>query len=226
MVAIHPGSVGLTVPDFRKHEAVVVLGAQIIRRPDRKIALAFHTEMRARAAGVAYRSGMASLLIVSGGHNTGVRYSLQTNTVFPEPNLSPFALIKARLYPSEARVIAQFLHEAYAVDWRAMILEEKSTDTDQNADNCKRIIERRGLTRIAVLTSLYHMEKAMTSFRKSGLDVRPLYAEDLLIIEDQTWINRIVEYYMLPRGGKSWDVERIRRNLLGGWSVATELTQS
>lgn len=214
------------MPDFSRYEAIVVLGAQIVRRPDGKIELAFHTEMRARAAGVAYRSGIAPLLIVSGGHNVAVRYSLQTNAVFSKPNLSPFALIKARLYPSEARVIAEFLHKSYAVDWKAMILEEKSADTDQNADNCKRIIERKSLKGIAVLTSLYHMEKAIKSFRKSGLDAKPLYAEDLLIIEDQSWINRIVEYYMLPRGGKSWDTERIRRNLQRGGSVATGLVQS
>jgi uncharacterized SAM-binding protein YcdF (DUF218 family) len=214
------------VPNSSRYEAIIVLGAQIVRRPDREIALAFHTEMRVRAAGVAYRSGIASLLIISGGHNVGVRYSLQTNTIFSEPNLSPLALIKARLYPSEARVIAEFLHKAYAVDWRAMVLEEKSTDTDQNANNCKRIIERRGLKEIAVLTSLYHMEKTITSFRKSGLGAKPLYAEDFLIIEDKSWINRIVEYYTFPRGGRSWDNERIRRNLQGEQSIATGLVQS
>jgi uncharacterized SAM-binding protein YcdF (DUF218 family) len=210
---------------FNRYEAVVVLGAQIVRKPDRSIMLAFHTEMRARAAGVAYRSRIAPLLIVSGGHNVGVRYSLRTNTVFPEPNLSPFALIKARLFPSEARVIAEFLHKDYAVHWDAMILEEKSVDTDQNADNCKRIIERRGLKEIALLTSLYHMEKAAVSFRRSGLDVKQLYAEDLLITEDQSWIDRIVEYYMLPRGDRSWDTRRIHSNLQRGESIAVGLAQ-
>jgi hypothetical protein len=78
-----------------------------------------HTEMRARAAGFAYKLGVASMLIVSGGHNVGVRYSLKDNKILPEPSLNPFARIKARLYPSEARVMAGFLHENYGIPWNA-----------------------------------------------------------------------------------------------------------
>jgi hypothetical protein len=69
------------------------------------------------------------------------------------------------------------------------------------------------------------MEKAAVSFRRSGLDVKQLYAEDLLITEDQSWINRIVEYYMLSRGGRSWDTGRIGSNLQRGESIAVGLAQ-
>jgi len=44
-----------------------------------------HTEMRARAAGFAYKLGVASMLIVSGGHNVGVRYSLKDNKILRTP---------------------------------------------------------------------------------------------------------------------------------------------
>lgn len=210
-------------PRFQKLEAIVVLGAQIIRREDLSIGLALHTEMRARAAGFAYKLGVASMLIVSGGHNVGVRYSLKDNKILPEPSFNPFARIKARLYPSEARVMAGFLHENYGIPWNAMILEEESVDTQQNAAYCSRIIRRLGINEIGLLTSLYHLKQATASFKKIGLDVKPLCAEDLLALEDRTWIDRIVEYYSDLRGGEQWNAEQIRSRLQRGESTAAGL---
>jgi len=208
----------------KSYEAVIVLGGQIVRKQDRSIGLALHTEMRARAAGVACKSGMTSRLIISGGHNVGVRYSLKDNEVFPQPNYSPLALILARLYPSEAKVIADFVHRNYGVQRDCMILEKDSTSTEENARNCARIVERPGLKRIALLTSLYHMKNACACFVKEGLNPEPLYAEDLLMREDQAWVGKIAEYYSHPRGEKQWDVERIQSNLQSGQSIATGLT--
>jgi len=207
----------------KSYEAVMILGGQIVRKQDRSIGLAFHTEMRARAAGLAWRSGMTSKLIISGGHNVGVRYSLRENRIFPKPNYSPLALILAKLYPSEAKVIADFVHRNYGVQGSCMVLEEHSTSTEENARNCARIVERLGLKKTAVLTSLYHMRSACECFVKEGLNPEPLYAEDLLILEAEAWIGMIAEYYSHPRGGKQWDVDRIRSNLQRGQSIATGL---
>jgi len=209
---------------LRSHEAVIVLGGQIVRKQDRSIGMAPHTEMRARAAGLACKSGVTSRLIISGGHSVGVRYSLKDNTVFSEPNYSLLALISARLYPSEAKVVADFVHMNYRVQRSSMVLEEKSVNTEQNARNCARIVEKLSLTKTALLTSLYHMEKALACFMEEDLNLEPLYAEDLLILEDRTWILKVAEYYSHPRGGRQWDAERIRDNLERGKSIATGLT--
>lgn len=208
----------------KSYEAVIVLGGQIIRKQDRSIGLAFHTEMRARAAGTACRSGMTSKLIISGGHNVGIRYSIKDNKILQKPNYNPLALILARRYPSEAEVIAEFVHRNYGVEGDCMILEEDSTSTEENARNCARIVERLSLKKTALLTSLYHMSSACACFVKEGLDPEPLYAEDLSILEGEAWIGKIAEYYSQPRGGKLWDVEKIRSNLQRGQSIATGLT--
>ena len=212
-------------PSMKKYDAVIVLGAQIIRESHGRMAPAFHTEMRARAAGIAFKLGVTSALIISGGHNVGVRYSLKDNKVFAEPNLSPFARIRARLHHSEAKIIADFLQKSYGVPRNAMILEEGSRDTQQNARNCLKIVERLDARSTALLTLLYHMERAMTEFQKAGSSVTPLYAEDLLILEDSSWVDRIVEYYSSPRGERQWNPERIRNNLQEGNSIATGFLQ-
>ena len=212
-------------PRDKTYGAVIVLSGQIVREESGGVSLAFHTEMRARAAGLTYSLGMTRTLVITGGHNVGVRYSLRDNRVFERPNLSPFALIKAKLYPSEASVMAEFVHRKYAVPRGAMILEENSIDTRQNAQECRRIIKRLCPKSIGVLTLLYHMERAIEDFAMEGLKAEPIYAEDLLILEDRSWVDRIVEYYSSPRGGKQWNPHKIRTNLQEGKGVSAGLVQ-
>lgn len=213
------------MPTMQGYDVVVVLGAQIIRNQHGRIIPAFHTEMRARAAGIAYKLGLTMIVIISGGHNVGVRYSFKDNSVFPKPNLNLFALIRARLYPSEASVMAEFIRKAYAVPRSAMNLEERSTDTKANAENCRIVVERLHARRVAILTHLYHMERAMDDFKEVRLNPDPLYAEDLLVLDDHSWIDRIVEYYSNPRGGRQWDTATIRKNLENRESIAKGLVQ-
>lgn len=211
---------------MEKYDVVIVLGAQVGVNEKGKMVPAFHAEMRARAAGIAYKKGLTKKLVLSGGYNFGVRYDLDLSVpIFGtlksdrKPDFSDEARQKARWYRSEASVIAELLKMEYGVPPETLILEEDSQYTKQNAQFCKAIIERCGWKKIGLLTLLYHMERALKVFKEEGLKVEPLFAEDLLPLEDKSWIDRICKYYSVPKGGRQWDKNRIRELLSSGKSI-------
>ena len=215
---------------MEKYDVVILLGAQVgisgIGKKEGEMILAFHTEMRARAAGIIYQQKMAQRLIVSGGYNIGVRYDLDisvpvfgTTSSDRKPDFSDEARIKARWYRSEASVMAELIRVRYCVPSEALILEEDSRTTKENANYCREIVERCGFKEVGLLTLLYHMERAMGDFREAGVDPRPLFAEDFLVLEDKSWVDRIVEYYSTSKGGRQWDTEKIKKLLFDNKSI-------
>jgi len=211
---------------LERYDGVIVLGAQVGVNKDGKMTPAFHTEMRARAAGVAYQRNMAQRFILSGGYNFGVRYDLDLSVpVFGtpasdrKPDFSDEACLKARWYRSEASLIAELMKTEYGVLPEVLILEEDSKTTKENAQYCKAIVERCGWKKIGLLTLLYHMEKSLKEFQEAGLEVELLFAEDLLSLEDNSWMDRVCEYYSVPKGGKQWDTDKIREFLANRKSI-------
>jgi len=100
-----------------------------------------------------------------------------------------------------------------------MFLEALSTYTKEQGKILKILLERTtfsGMNKIAILTLLYHMERALPTFRAIGLNIEPLFAEDLL---GEPWIDRICEHYSVPKGGKQWDTNKIRELLSSGKSI-------
>jgi len=166
------------------------------------------------------------IFFFSGGYNFGVRYDLDLSVpVFGtaksdrQPDFSEKARIKARWYRSEASVIAELIKTEYDVPPEALILEEDSKETSENAKFCKEIIERCHWKKVGLLTLLYHMERALKAYEKAELEVEPLFAEDLLVLEDKSWIKKICQYYSVPKGGKQWNTEKIRELLSSGKSI-------
>ncbi len=78
--------------------------------------------------------------------------------------------------PSEASG-AGTLFEALGIAPDRLILESKSRNTYQNAEFTKELLAKRGLLgpdkRWVLITSAFHMPRAMGCFRKVGLDVEP-----------------------------------------------------
>jgi uncharacterized SAM-binding protein YcdF (DUF218 family) len=74
--------------------------------------------------------------------------------------------------PSLARVMRDFLvdHGVAADD---LIEEGDSQSTHENAVNTARLLGERGVRRVLLITSAYHMERAVRCFRKQGIDVVP-----------------------------------------------------
>ena len=74
---------------------------------------------------------------------------------------------------SEAEVIRRFLADL-GVAGDQVILEPKSRDTFENAALSLAICRARGFSRAVLVTSDYHMKRAMETFRHAGFFRRPL----------------------------------------------------
>ncbi|PVX40464.1 uncharacterized SAM-binding protein YcdF (DUF218 family) [Pasteurella langaaensis DSM 22999] len=72
---------------------------------------------------------------------------------------------------SEAKVMGQEFFTFFGVQpkW----LEERSTNTKENALYTKEMLEREGITRIILVTNQWHMQRAKMLFEKQGFTVYP-----------------------------------------------------
>ncbi len=71
---------------------------------------------------------------------------------------------------SEAQAILSVL-KMLGVDEESVILEERSTNTYENAVETRKIVEEQGFEKILLVTSALHMPRALALFEKQGLDV-------------------------------------------------------
>ena len=214
-------------------DVVVVLGARIgVWNGNGKMAPAFHTEMRARAAGFAWKEKMAKGFILSGGYNIGVRYDLDRSTpVFGNPNspkkpdFSKRAQQKARCYRSEASVMAEIMIRDYGVPPEVLILEEESRTTAENAQNTLRILGRLNVKKFTILTNLFHIQRAVKEFvftqRPIAMLPSTLLAESLYVKEDRRHLSLVLDYYSGSLGGMTWNQGEMRRWLLKNGDVPT-----
>jgi len=204
---------------LEKYDVIVLLGSQVTKQAG-QYALALHTELKARAAGVAWAKGIGKRFIISGGYNWGVRYD--DKQILQKPDFSFEAFTRARrMGKSEAEAIRDFMREHCGVPEDAMLLEEVSATTEENAQFLKIILERPAFSEakgIAILTLIHHMERALPAFR-AIMEVEPLLAEDLLAMQGPIWIDKICEYYESPKEGKQWDTNKIRELLTNRKSV-------
>jgi uncharacterized SAM-binding protein YcdF (DUF218 family) len=88
----------------------------------------------------------------------------------------PVVLSGGRVNPSASQSVAA-VAKRFLVDLgippSALIVEENSRDTYENAVNCRNICQARGYSRPLLLTSGYHLKRALLSFRAVGLAVTP-----------------------------------------------------
>lgn len=98
----------------------------------------------------------------------------QTQTGAPPP---PVVVSGGRRWDGdqEAEVMADWL-EARGVPRDRIILESESLTTGQNARKVARLLGDRGWHRVGLVTSDFHMARAVRLFRREGLLVRPFSA--------------------------------------------------
>ncbi|OGZ69702.1 MAG: hypothetical protein A3D44_00475 [Candidatus Staskawiczbacteria bacterium RIFCSPHIGHO2_02_FULL_42_22] len=205
--------------------------------------LAPHTRMRTDASAIVIRKGIAPRLMISGGSNFGVRYDDKKifNAEHPTQNKAAFtfeAFADADYHrKSEAAVIKDMLVKELGVPSTKVFAETLSATTEENAEFVKIMLKRRpmftGNEKLAILTLLYHMSDsivkapegdkrkpgALAVFRSAGLNVDPLFAENVLADSGSREIERVCEYYKTPKGGKQYDVDRMRDLLTEGKSL-------
>ena len=97
-----------------------------------------------------YHAGKAPLIIVSSGNVSG---SLKR--------------------PSRASAMRTLL-DALGVPDDAIVIEERSRNTRQNAVFTERIAADRGIGRVLLVTSYWHLRRAEAVFRRVGLEVIPV----------------------------------------------------
>ena len=123
----------------------------------------------------------ADALVVLGGgaYNTGILKEdsmkrLLTAFVLHKKTGLPLILSGGASLGSlpEAEVMKSLLEEL-GVDKGKVLLEVKSTSTMENALYVKEICEKKGYKEVVLITSAYHMPRAVQAFQKVGLDVVP-----------------------------------------------------
>ena len=134
-----------------ENQAMVVLGGYAmpadVRRPHEM--LGADTLYRCLHAAELYHESGPCLTVVSGGQ------------VEVEKN-----------QPAVAPLMKTFLTEL-GVEPDDLLVEDRSTTTYENAQECQRILAERGITRITLVTNASHMLRASRCFRAAGFDVIP-----------------------------------------------------
>ena len=157
-------------------DAVIVLGARVM--PEGYLSTTLKN--RVTTALTAYQKGLVGKIIVCGAQGAD------------EPT-------------TEAQAMAQYLIEQN-VDPDDIYLDDQSTDTIQNVANAKAIMEEHGLTSALLVTSDYHMTRAIWVAEDAGIEVsaRPAPGPDTRkpktlgwLRETLRWINYWVRYRIL-----------------------------
>lgn len=87
---------------------------------------------------------------------------------------------------SEARIMATVLGKL-GVPQQAMVLEDRSTSTRDNARNSGAIARQRGWRRVVLITSSLHMPRAARLFEREGLQVLPMSPPESPIATGPAW---------------------------------------
>ena len=143
--------------EIKSHDAILVLGGGL-RLP---IAPALNTQLGAGSdrywhAARLYRAGKANTIIVSGGN------------VFKKPG-----------YQGEAYYAARLL-QSWGVPKAAIITEGSSRNTVQNISAITRFLTADKIESVLLVTSAYHMPRALRSSKQLSLKVTPASADILI----------------------------------------------
>lgn len=96
-----------------------------------------------------YRAGKARMIVVSGGN------------VFPQNNVQP-----------ESFYAASLLAE-WGVPPEVILIEGNSRNTYENAKETKKLMNSRQIDKILLVTSAFHMPRALATFKTAGIDAIP-----------------------------------------------------
>ena len=158
--------------------------------------------------------GDAIVILGGGAYNTGILKEDSTKRL-----LTGFVLHKQTNLPiilsggasigvlPEAEGMKELLL-TLGVDKSEIHTDMNSRDTAENAQEVKKLCERLGCKKIILVTSAYHMRRAVLSFQKAGLEVVP-YPTDFK--RDM----RYNLYSLLPKMGVFADSYKALREYLG-----------
>lgn len=131
-----------------------VLGAQLFPRVETELTEAID---RVYQAARLYRSGKGKTLIITAG-----------NQPWQQQDIAEAELIKGIL-------------EEWGVDRQSIVLDSSSRNTHENAENGAVLVRESGCRTSLLVTSAWHMPRAVASFNKSGVDVVPVSVDVHLV---------------------------------------------
>jgi uncharacterized SAM-binding protein YcdF (DUF218 family) len=133
-----------------KADAIVILGGGVgaAESPRIEVDLTDASDRILHAARL-YKAGKAPLIIATGGANAWLG------------NKTP-----------EAFTMDKLLRE-WGIPKNAIVTEQKSLNTYQNAVNTKRLLKQKNLKTVLLVTSASHMPRALATFRSAGIDAIP-----------------------------------------------------
>jgi len=158
--------------------------------------------------------GDAIVILGGGAYNTGILKEDSTKRL-----LTGFVLHKQTNLPiilsggasigalPEAEIMKELLL-TLGVDKSKIHTDVNSKDTEENAQEVKKLCERLRCRRVVLVSSAYHMRRAVLSFQKAGLEVVP-YPTDFK--RDM----RYNLYSLLPKMGVFADSYKALREYLG-----------
>lgn len=166
--------------DIEKHDAILVLGGglRIPLPPAKSIQLGSGSDRYWYAVQL-FKAGKAKRIVVAGGN------------VFPQPGFEGEAFYAVGLL------------RAWGIPENAIVIETASRNTQQNLDNTLNYFKSKETGSLLLVTSAYHMPRAMWQFRHSaakieleGLKVTPA-STDILVREQHS--PKLLEW--LPSAG-------------------------
>jgi uncharacterized SAM-binding protein YcdF (DUF218 family) len=145
-----------TIASATAADAIVVLGGYIRFEGEtgRPIEISGAAD-RLFCAAELYRASKAPLILLTGGN------VFESTTVPPEA------------------VLARQVLEEWAIPSSAILIEDQSRNTHENAVFSERILAGKGIRRILLVTSAFHMRRAAATFRQTGLTIIPFAADFL-----------------------------------------------
>ena len=172
-------------------QAIVVLGGSM-KMPNGSHLLAEVTNSSDRMLEALrlYRAGKAPMIVPSGGDD-------------------PLLPNARNLHEAdEMRTIL----EEWGVPESAILVEDGSINTRENALFSHRLLEQRGIERVILVTSAIHMPRAASTFRRVGFDVVPVPADFLTGWEEQASI-----FDWFPSSGALANSKEAIHEWLGLW---------
>lgn len=101
--------------------------------------------------------------------------------------------------PSEAALMAEEVRMRAPL--QSVWLEEESRTTWENAENAAKLLVRKGVSRVLLVTDRPHMTRAMMCFRAQGLDVEPAPLDRL---PTSNWVPTAAALSLMPEIWYEW----------------------
>lgn len=173
-------------------QAIVVLGGSLKMPSEahRKSGLTNSSDRLLEALRL-YRAGKAPLIAVTGGDN-------------------PLLLATRKIHEAEQM---RSLLEEWGVPESAIVVEDASVNTHENALFTRRVLAARGIQHIILVTSAIHMPRAAAAFRKVGFDVEAVPADFLSGRPDQAMF-----FQWFPASGALLNSNNALHEWIGLWA--------